>query len=304
MDWQSHLDRIVEDVRPQLGEGKVATYIGALARVPPDRFGIAIRLIDGTEFVAGDADVRFSIQSISKVFTLTMAMNLMGDDLWKRVGREPSGNAFNSLVQLEQEAGIPRNPFINAGAHVVTDCLVSHRATPRRDILEFFRKLSGNPKIDYDREVAASERRTGHRNFALANFIKSFGNLDGDVDDVLDLYFHQCAIAMSCRDLCRASAFLANGGIDPVSGDVVVPPARARRINSLMLTCGLYDAVGSFAFRVGLPAKSGVGGGILAVWPGRMTICVWSPGLDPWGNSLAGGRALELLAQRTGATVF
>lgn len=304
MDWQKHLDRIAGDVRPLLKKGQVATYIGALARVPPEQFGIAIRTIDGAEFAVGDADTRFSIQSISKLFTLTMALELAGDSLWKRVGREPSGNPFNSLVQLEQENGIPRNPFINAGAHVVTDCLAAHRTTPRRDLLEFLRSLAGNPDIDCDREVARSERETGHRNYALAHFIKSFGNLDGDVEDVLDLYFHQCSIAMTCRELCRAVSFLGNDGIDPSTGNKIMPPQRARRINSLMLTCGLYDAVGNFAFRVGLPAKSGVGGGIVAVWPGRLTACVWSPGLDPSGNSLAGTRALELLAQRTGATVF
>lgn len=304
MDWQTHIDRIADDIRPQLKRGKVAKYIEALARVPRDRFGIAVHTVGGEEFVAGDADMPFSIQSISKVFTLTMAMNFVGEKLWKRVGREPSGSPFNSLVQLEREEGIPRNPFINAGAHVVTDCLNTYCATPKADILRFVRTLAGNSRIDYDTEVAASERATGYRNFALANFLKSFRNLDADVDRVLDIYFHQCAIAMSCRDLCRAVAFLANDGVDPASGDRIVPRTRARRINSLMLTCGLYDAVGNFAFRVGLPAKSGVGGGIVAVWPGRLTVCVWSPGLDETGNSLAGTRALELFAQRTGSSIF
>jgi glutaminase len=304
MDWQNHLDRIASDIEPQLRKGHVATYIDALARIPKDRFGMAVRTIDGREFITGDGEAPFSIQSISKLFTLTMAMNFLGDRLWKKVGREPSGNPFNSLVQLEHESGIPRNPLINAGAHVVTDCLAAHCARPRQDIIGFVRHLAGNPGIDYDAEVAESERLTGYRNFALANFLKSFGNLDNDVDDVLDLYFHQCSISMSCLDLCRAVSFLANDGVDPASGEKVVPKSRARRINSLMLTCGLYDAVGNFAFRVGLPAKSGVGGGIVAVWPGQLTVCVWSPGLDKSGNSLAGTRALELFARRTGATIF
>ena len=304
MDWQKHIDRIARDVRPQLKQGQVATYIDALARIPKDRFGMAVRTADGEEFVAGDGETPFSIQSISKLFTLTMAMNFIGDGLWKRVGREPSGNPFNSLVQLEHEEGVPRNPFINAGAHVVTDCLASHCGDPRRDILNFVRAVAGNDGIDYDPEVAASERQTGYRNFALANFLKSFGRLECDVDVVLDLYFHQCSIAMSCLDLCRAVSFLANDGIHPVTGDKIVPKPRARRINSLMLTCGLYDAVGNFAFRVGLPSKSGVGGGIVSVLPGKLTACVWSPGLDPSGNSLAGTRALELFARRTGATIF
>jgi glutaminase len=304
MDWQTHIDRIANDIKPQLRQGHVATYIDALARIPKNRFGMAVRTLDGQEFATGDGAVPFSIQSISKLFTLTMAMNFLGDRLWKRVGREPSGNPFNSLVQLEHEAGIPRNPLINAGAHVVTDCIASLCSRPRQDIIGFVRHLAGDQSIDYDPEVAASERLSGHRNFALANFLKSFRNLDNDVDEVLDLYFHQCSISMSCLDLCRAASFLANDGIDPVSGEKIVHKARARRINSLMLTCGLYDAVGNFAFRVGLPAKSGVGGGIIAVWPGRLTVCVWSPGLDKSGNSLAGTRALELFARRTGATIF
>lgn len=304
MDWQAYLERIANDVKPSLKRGHVAHYIDALARVPSDRFGMAIRTIDGEEFAVGDADMPFSIQSISKLFTLTMAMKFVGDGLWKRVGREPSGNPFNSLVQLEREEGIPRNPFINAGAHVVTDCLASHCRRPRAEILKFVRELADNREIDYDREVAASEKQTGYRNYALANFLKSFGNLELDVEKVLDLYFHQCSIAMSCRDLCRAVSFLANEGVQPATGVRIVPKARARRINSLMLTCGLYDVVGNFAFRVGLPSKSGVGGGIVAVWPGRMTLCVWSPGLDEAGNSLAGTRALELFTQRTGASVF
>jgi glutaminase len=304
MDWQNHIDRIARDVKPDIKRGQVATYIDALARVPKSRFGMAVRTVDGEEFIAGDGDTPFSIQSISKLFTLTMAMNFIGDKLWKRVGREPSGNPFNSLVQLEREEGIPRNPLINAGAHVVTDCLAGHCERPRQDIISFVRRLAGNKAIAYDREVAASERATGYRNFALANFLKSFGNLDNDVNAVLDLYFHQCSISMSCLDLCRATSFLANDGVDPASGERIVPKARARRINSLMLTCGLYDAVGNFAFRVGLPAKSGVGGGIVAVWPGQLTVCVWSPGLDPSGNSLAGTRALELFAHRTGASIF
>lgn len=304
MDWQDQLDRIAEEVRPELERGHVATYIGALARIPKDRFGMAVRTVGGEEFAVGEADMPFSIQSISKIFTLTMAMNFVGDELWRRVGREPSGNPFNSLVQLEREEGIPRNPLINAGAHVVTDCLASRCDDAREEILALVRRLSGNPEIAYDREVAESEKRSGHRNFALAHFLKSFGNLEGEVDEVLDIYFHQCALAMSCRDVCRAISFLANRGNDTATGDRIVPGDVASRINSLMLTCGLYDAVGNFAYRVGLPAKSGVGGGIAAVWPGRMTICVWSPGLDETGNSVAGVRALELFAHRTGAYIF
>lgn len=224
--------------------------------------------------------------------------------LWARTGREPSGNPFNSLVQLEYEHGIPRNPFINAGALVVADCLIDAFPDPKAAILRFVREASGCDDIGFDGEVAASEAAWGYRNRALANFLASFGNLRNDVDAVLDVYFHHCALAMSCRELARGFLHLANGGVSPRTGQSLTGPRQTKRINSLMLTCGLYDAVGDFAYRVGIPAKSGVGGGIAAVIPGRLAICVYSPGLDPSGNSLAGTRALELFTGRTGISVF
>jgi len=287
-----------------LTKGRVATYIPALARVPKSKFAMAVYGIDGSVAAIGDADEPFSIQSISKVFTLMMALRQMGTHLWQRVGREPSGNRFNSLVQLEYEKGIPRNPFINAGAHVVTDCVLAHEPKGRQAILQEMRLLAKNRKIYFDREVARSERETGHWNAAIAHFLKAHGNLRGDVDKVLDAYFHQCSIAMSCHDLARAGLFLANGGRDVGTGDAVTTAQRAKRINALMMTCGLYDAVGNFAFHVGIPAKSGVGGGILGIIPGVLTVAVWSPGLDGSGNSLAGVKALELFTTRIGKSVF
>jgi len=300
---QSVLDAIADEVRPVGGEGRVASYIPALAEVPSDRFAMALRTIDGEEAAVGTPDERFSIQSISKLFTLTLAMRLVGERLWERIGREPSGNPFNSLVQLEREQGIPRNPFINAGALCVADHLVSACADARAAILEFVSGLAG-AGIQFDHVVAESERSWGYRNAALVNFIKSFGRIDNDVEEVLDVYFHQCALAMSCRELAAATGFLANDGVCPRRAERVVSVRQARRINALMLTCGLYDAAGEFAFSVGVPGKSGVGGGIVAVVPKRLAICAWSPALDDTGNSVAGARALERFTTLTGLSVF
>lgn len=286
--------------------GKVATYIPELANVDPGAFGIVVIAADGTIAAAGDSDTLFSIQSISKVFTLTLALGKVGDRLWQRVGREPSGSRFNSIVQLEHERGIPRNPFINAGAIAVTDLIVSGHQ-PREaigEILRFMQFLSGDPSIAIDEKVAASELRTGYRNTALANYMKSFGVIDNPIDYTLGVYFHHCAIAMSCRQLAMAGRYLAQLGGNPAAGMTVVPPERIRRINALMLTCGHYDGSGEFAYRVGLPGKSGVGGGILAVAPGKASIAVWSPGLDAAGNSYLGQIALELLSKKMGWSIF
>ncbi len=287
-------------------KGAPADYIPALARVSPERFGIAAVLGDGSVHVAGDADEAFSIQSVSKVFTLTMALQSHGDELWRRVGREPSGSAFNSIVQLENEHGIPRNPFINAGAIVVSDVVLN--ANDARvaigDVLRFVRMLASDDGINIDNEVANSEADTGFRNVALANYMKSFGNMDPYVEGALKLYFHQCALALSCRQLAMAGRFLMHDGRHPDSGEAIVSPVLARRINALMLMCGHYDGSGEFAFRVGIPGKSGVGGGILAIVPGKASIAVWAPGLNARGNSKLGTRALERLAEATGWSVF
>jgi glutaminase len=304
IDFQRILEGIAAEIRPVLAEGRVADYIPALARVPRDRFGMALSTVDGRAFAVGDADARFSIQSISKVFTLTLALQAAGGRLWERVGREPSGNPFNSLVQLEYEHGIPRNPFINAGALVVLDCIMDGTDDPAASILAFARAAAGAPDVDFDEEVAASEAAWGFRNRALANFLKSYGNLRHDADAVLDVYFRHCALALSCRELAQAFLHLANGGRSPATGVAVTSPRQTKRINALMLTCGLYDAVGNFAYRVGMAGKSGVGGGIVAVVPGAFSVCVWSPALDASGNSLAGTLALELLTTRTGISIF
>lgn len=304
MNYQPFLEEIIDEVKPSLAKGRVADYIPMLAGVPETKFGIAVQTIDGESFYAGDAVEPFSIQSISKVYTLTLALKLEDEALWKRVGREPSGTAFNSLVQLEFENGIPRNPFINAGAIVIADIVRSRVPDCRQALLDFVRTRSDNPSIDYDPEVARSERKTGYRNLALANFLKSFGNLHNEVDDVLGFYFHQCSLSMSCLDLAKSVSFLSNGGLCPWSGERVLTASQAKRVNAIMLTCGTYDAVGDFAFRVGMPGKSGVGGGIVAVIPDRLSIAVWSPGLNEKGNSLAGTLALELFTTKIRISIF
>jgi glutaminase len=303
MDYQALLNNINAKIRPLFGtSGKVASYIPALARVSPNQFGIALRTCDGVEAAAGDSSTPFSIQSVSKVFTLTMAMGLLGDTLWQRIGREPSGSPFNSLVQLETERGIPRNPFINAGAIAVADRLLSH-GDAKIKLLAWLSSLCNEP-IDIDDEVATSEADTGFRNTALANFMKGFGTLDNDVQQLLDVYFNQCAIRMNCMQVARAAGYLCRDGVHPYDGTRVVPEAQARRVSALMLTCGTYDAAGEFAFRIGLPCKSGVGGGIVAVVPDKLTLCVWSPALDGTGNSALGRRALEIFVAETGLSVF
>jgi glutaminase len=305
-----NLDQVVREIADEMrlrpDRGAVATYIPELARIDSSAFGIAVIDAEGNVSVGGDSEAPFSIQSISKVFTLTLALGRMGDRLWRRVGREPSGSPFNSIVQLERERGIPRNPFINAGAIAVTDLIVSGHQ-PREalgEILRFMQFLADDPSIAIDETVAASEQRTGFRNSALANYMKSFGVLDNPIDFTLGVYFHHCAISMSCRQLAMAGRFLAQFGSNPSTGLPVVQPERARRINALMLTCGHYDGSGEFAYRVGLPGKSGVGGGILAIAPGKASIAVWSPGLDASGNSHLGQIALEAISKRMGWSIF
>lgn len=300
------VSEIADEMRKRPDRGEVASYIPELARVDPNAFGIAVIDAEGNVSAAGDADTPFSIQSISKVFTLTLALGKVGDRLWRRVGREPSGSPFNSIVQLEYERGIPRNPFINAGAIAVTDLILSGHQ-PREalgEILRFMRFLADDPTISIDKAVAASEQRTGFRNAALANYMKSFSVLENPVEFTLGVYFHHCAIAMSCKQLAMAGRFLTHSGRNPETGMSVVTAERARRINAIMLTCGHYDGSGEFAYRVGLPGKSGVGGGILAIAPGKASIAVWAPGLDANGNSHLGRIALEALTKRMGWSVF
>ena len=302
MDLQAILDDICADMRSAEDRGAVASYIPQLAQVSPDHFGISVALPSGDVLSAGDAQVPFSIQSVSKVFTLAMALGRMGDQLWTRVGREPSGEAFNAILQLEREKGRPRNPFINAGAIVTTDAALSGNA-PREflgELLRFIRTAAQDDDIHINDAVAASEQATGDLNRSLAYFMLSHGNLLNAPDLTLGAYFHQCAVAMTCEQLARAGLFLTGAEGTPQ----MVSPARQHRINAMMMLCGHYDASGDFAYRVGLPGKSGVGGGIMVIVPGRAAIAVWSPGLNAQGNSKLGTEAIEMLARRTGWSVF
>jgi len=303
MDYQPILEEISEEVQHLFGQGQVADYIEPLKRVNPHKFGIAVETLDGDCFQLGDSQERFSIQSVSKVFNLALATSLIGDALWQRVDMEPSGNPFNSLVQLEYENGIPRNPFINAGALLVVDVLLDHLVDANADMLAFVRQLRCSD-IYYDEEVAESEKLTGYNNAALVNYMKGRGNINHEVDQVLDAYCHQCAITMTCAGLARSFVFLANGGVVPGTGQRILTASQTKRMNAIMLTCGFYDESGEFAYKVGMPGKSGVGGGVAAVIPGKLSIAVWSPELNEQGNSVLGLKALELFTTKTGLSIF
>ncbi|AOX20891.1 glutaminase [Kozakia baliensis] len=301
------LEDIADEFRDVSERGVVANYIPPLACVDPTKFGMAVVEADGRIHTVGDANEAFSIQSISKIFGLTLALDAIGDALWTRVRQEPSGSAFNSIVQLESEYGIPRNPFINAGALVVSDVLVSHYGVQeaQQKILDLVRPLTRDAKnIVIDRNVALQEKETGFRNAALVNYMRTYNNIENPIEKTLELYFHQCALTMSCHQLAEVGAYLMTGSWNPITGRQVTSTLHARTIMALMMMCGHYDASGSFAIRVGLPGKSGVGGGILTIAPGIASVAVWSPGLNEYGNSLLGTRALERLVQRTGWSVF
>ncbi|MDX1602521.1 MAG: glutaminase [Salinimicrobium sediminis] len=304
VDYQKILNQIGQEFADKPRSGKVASYIPELAKVPADKYGMHLYDLNGNNYCFGDSNERFSIQSISKVFTLSLAMKVVGDQLWNRVGVEPSGDPFNSLSQLENDSGIPRNPYINAGAMVVADVLVSNFTNPKAALLAFLHEITGDTSIDFDPVVAASERSEGYRNYAMVNYLKSFGNIENSVEDVLDFYFHQCSISMSCRDLSNAFIIFANDGKVMGSDREFLTGRQVKRINALMQTCGFYDEAGEFSFEVGLPGKSGVGGGIVAVHPDRFAVTVWSPPLNPKGNSALGMASLERLTTLTGFSIF
>lgn len=295
---------IYDEVMALEDTGEVACYIPELKAVDNNKFGIHLATADGLHFGIGDSEERFSIQSVSKVLSLVLAIKFEGGNLWQRVGVEPSGTPFNSLVQLELEKGIPRNPFINAGAIVVCDVLCDHLDDPKPQLLQYIRSISGNPTIEYNEKVAESERLNSYTNTAHINLMKAYGNIKHDIDKVLDLYFHLCSIEMSCKELAEAFLFLACKGTNPITGEQVLTVSKSKRVNAIMQTCGFYDEAGDFTFRVGLPGKSGVGGGIIAVCPGKYSIAVWSPKLNDKGNSFKGLKALELFTTKTESSIF
>lgn len=304
MDYQAVIDDIFETMKGYEDTGKIATYIPELAKIDPEKFGVHLVTIGNENYGSGNSEEKFSIQSIAKVFSLTLAYKLDGKELWKRVGVEPSGTPFNSLVQLEYEKGIPRNPMINSGALVICDILISRLEHPKKELLEFMRKVSGNPRLVYNQIISNSEKATGFMNRALVNLIKNFNNIENDVEEVLDLYFNLCSVEMSCKELSRSFLFLANDGFDPISKSSILSESRSKRLNAVMQLCGFYDEAGDFSFLVGLPGKSGVGGGIVAVLPGQYSIAVWSPRLNSKGNSSKGIKFLELFTTKTESSIF
>ena len=303
IDFQNILNDIAKEAIAEKDKGVVASYIPELAKVDKNKFGISLLDDTGKVYTAGDSSEQFSIQSISKVLSLSMAFRILGDNLWNRVGVEPSGDPFNHLSLLEMENGIPRNPLINAGAIVIADVLVSQLKNPKKDFLSYVQKIAGDSSISYNKSVALSEKKTGYRNYAAANLIKSFGNLENDVDEVLDFYFHQCSLTMSCEQLVRVFYIFSNRG-ECSFNNFYLDLNQVKRINAIMLTSGFYDEAGEFAFKVGLPGKSGVGGGIIAVLPNRFCVATWSPGLNENGNSKLGMQALEKLTTRSSLSIF
>lgn len=304
IDYQKILDEAAAALKGGADPGEVATYIPELRNVDPGKLGAYLVTVDNKHFGVGDNNEKFSIQSISKVLALTLAFRTVGEKVWDRVGVEPSGSAFNSLVQLEYERGIPRNPLLNAGAIVVCDILAGCMDDPKARLLEFIRSITGIAEINFNPRVAESERQFGYRNYSMANLMKSFGNIHHNIDSVLDVYFHLCSIEMTCKELAQTFLFLAAGGVSPSSNATIVSPRQTKRINSVMQMCGFYDEAGEFAYSTGLPGKSGVGGGIVAVLPGQFSIAVWSPKLNKKGNSYKGMKLLELVTTKTHSSIF
>ena len=304
----SNYKKIIENaynlIKPLKDQGNLATYIPELANVNPAKFGVHMTKVDGTHFGIGDYEEKFSIQSIAKVLSLALAVKFLGEKIWTRIDVEPSGTKFDSLLLLETYKGIPRNPFVNSGAIVICDILISHLENAREEFLEFVRDLSDIPDLTYSDKIADSEKATGYRNVALCNFIKSFGNIKNEPADVLDFYFDMCSLEMTCQQLSYTFGFLANGGKKLKDSKKIITSSQAKRINALMLTCGFYDESGEFAFKVGLPGKSGVGGGIVALYPNNFSIAVWSPKLNKHGNSFKGLELLENVTTNSELSIF
>jgi len=303
INYQEVLEEIHQELMQIEDTGEVASYIPELANVDKNNFGIYLNRINGENFHIGNWDIPFSIQSISKVLTLSKAMKLIGNKVWDRMDVEPSGDPFNHLSLLELENGIPRNPLINSGAIVIADILVSELKNPKHDFLQYVRDLTNDQTITYNEKIALSEKVTGFTNYATANLLKSYGNLINDVETVLDFYFHQCSLEMNCEQLSNAFYLFSNRG-KCIKDVAHLTSSQVKRINAIMLTCGFYDEAGEFAFEVGLPGKSGVGGGIVALLPNKYTIATWSPGLNRKGNSYLGMQALEKFTTKTGESIF
>ena len=304
MNFEELIQDVYQKIKKTEDKGEMASYIPELSNVDPKNFGIHISTINRVSFGIGNYNDKFSIQSIAKVLALILAYRIVGDEIWDRVGVEPSGTAFNSLVQLEADQGIPRNPFLNAGAIVVSDILLSNLKNPKEDFIDFVRSISNNTTLEYSNKIAQSEKDVGYRNVALCNFIKSFGQIENEPSDVLDFYYDLCSLEMSCKELSELFLFLANNGLGLQKNEAILSESQSKRINALMQTCGFYDESGEFAFKVGLPGKSGVGGGIIAIHPDQYAIAVWSPKLNKKGNSHKGMKFLEEFTTRSELSLF
>lgn len=304
MNYQKIITDIYQTILKGENIGKIPTYIPELGQVNPEKFGVYYFGLNNKSFGIGDFSDKFSIQSIAKVLAVSLAYSQLEDKLWERVGIEPSGTSFNSLVQLEADNGIPRNPLINSGALVVCDVLLSILKNPKEDFLNFVRHLANDNDILYSKRIAESEKSVGYRNFALCYYIKSLGNIKNNPIDVLDFYFDLCSIELSSQSLAYVFSFLANDGVTLHDNKRILSKIHSKRINAIMQTCGFYDESGEFAFRVGLPGKSGVGGGIVAVMPNFYSIAVWSPKLNEKGNSYRGMKFLEEFTTQTHISIF
>jgi glutaminase len=303
-NYQRIIQEIYTDTNKQSQMGILPTYIPELAKINPSKFAINLSTLEGDNYGIGNYSEKFSTQSIGKVYSFTLAYKIIGGEIFKRVGVEPSGDPFNSLIQLELEHGKPRNPFINAGALVVCDVLIDLLDHPEKDLFNFIRKIADNPKVDYNRKVYQSEKRVGYKNKAAINLMKSFGAIQNDTDEVLDLYYKLCSIEMNVQELSHTFLLFANEGKLISTGEEILTKSKTKRLNALMQTCGFYDEAGEFSFKVGLPGKSGVGGGIVAVHPQKYAVAVWSPLLNLKGNSVKGMKALELLTTKLGWSIF
>lgn len=301
------LNTLVDKNREYGSNGKLASYIPALLESNPNDLGICLVDLNGKEFYAGECDKRFTIQSISKVVTLILALKDNGRyNVFKKVNVEPTGMGFNSIVNLEvRDSGRPYNPMINAGA-IVTTSLINGKDINEKlnKILNFIKIVTKNDSISINERVYLSEKETGDRNRALAYFMKSTKILDGDVEEILDLYFKQCSIEVSARDLARFGSVIANDGVIPWSNERIMSREVCRIVKTIMVTCGMYDASGEFAVHVGIPAKSGVGGGILATVPRRYGIGIYGPSLDEKGNSLSGLHIIKDLSEELDLSIF
>lgn len=301
------LERLRKQASTCTGKGKVASYIPELAKEDPCQLGVSICMSDGTILSAGEADKPFTLQSISKIFSLTVALYQNGHQyVFERVGKEPTGDPFNSIIKLETiKPHKPLNPMINAGAIAVAGMIQGKNVQERLDcLLDMLRKMTGNPNIHVNEAVYCSEKKTADRNRALAWFLKDSGVLTGDVEETLDLYFQHCAIEVTATEVARLGMVLAADGVDVCTGERVFPAEIARICKTFMVTCGMYNASGEFAIDVGIPAKSGVAGGIMATVPQRMGIGVFGPALDEKGNSVAGVKLLELLSKEWNLGIF